>query len=410
VEFQFPTLDQICANILLLGRGALFWKLDLSQAYRNLPLHFMLWPRFAFTYGKEVFVDTRLPFGLRSAPYVFCKFMVIVVWTLAYVLGTESIFAYIDDIVGLEAPSMWSAGILRYQLAQAVLEWLGLLLSEKRVAPCTRGEILGIVVDTDEFTLSIPSERIELMRAQLSEFLDRNKMSRKEMESLIGSLKYFARVMRPARIFVARLIRFMYSIVTARSSTQVTLPALIREDLQWWYERVQRLNGTYHFYEPDVLASAAHFFADACAQGFACVFETEYFYFDWTNEQRAVVLRNMAVGECYAITCAAVVFALKLENKSFVLHSDSQDTVDVISRYYAKNRQLAEIVRTLASVQCDHHFSFTIEHIEGEKNIVADCISRSDMCRLQRLLGMKAVATLKRITVTADQMPPFPPR
>jgi hypothetical protein len=90
VEFQFPTLDQICANILLLGRGALFWKLDLSQAYRNLPLHFMLWPRFAFTYGSGVFVDTRLPFGLRSAPYVFCKFMVIVVWTLAYVLGTES--------------------------------------------------------------------------------------------------------------------------------------------------------------------------------------------------------------------------------------------------------------------------------------------------------------------------------
>jgi hypothetical protein len=118
----------------------------------------------------------------------------------------------------------------------------------------------------------------------------------------------------------------------------------------------------------------------------------------------------MAVGECYAITCAAVVFARKLENKSFVLHSDSQDTVDVISRYYAKDRQLAEIVRTLASVQCDNHFSFTIEHIEGEKNIVADCISRSDMCRLQRLLGMEAVAMLKRITVTADQMPLFPPR
>jgi hypothetical protein len=85
---------------------------------------------------------------------------------------------------------------LRFQIAQSILQLLGFTLSDKILRPCTCGEILGIIliVDTAAFTLSIPVERVEIMRSQLAEFLHRQSMSRKEIESLVGSLvlKYFA--------------------------------------------------------------------------------------------------------------------------------------------------------------------------------------------------------------------------
>jgi hypothetical protein len=57
----------------------------------------------------------------------------------------------------------------------------------------------------------------------------------------------------------------------------------------------------------------------------------------------------MAISERYAITCAAAIIAPRgrLQNKSFIFHSDSQVTVNAISRYYAREKHLAEIVRSL---------------------------------------------------------------
>lgn len=406
-EFKFPALDQICAMITAFGKGCIFWKLDLAHAYRNIPTHPSMWARFCFVINGSLFLDTRLPFGLRSAPFIFCKFMSIVVWTIAFVIGSESLFAYIDDIIALEAPSYFSAALLRFQLAKTVLLLLGMDLSEKILPPCTCGEILGIIVDTTAFTLSIPHERIQLMQQRLAQVLNRASLSRKEAESLVGSLKYFARVMRPARIFIARLIRFMYSI-HGHPAAQVTLTPLLQQDIVWWHERVERLNGTHHFYEKDRLASAAHFYADACADGFACVYGNRFYYRAWTEAQRAIVLRNMAIGECYAITCAAAIFARDLRDKCFVLHSDSMDTVEVITRYYARDPALAEIVRTLAALECDNHFSFSIVHISGELNWIADSLSRLDFLRLQRLLGLEAASALQRIIVSEETLPCFP--
>ena len=61
-------MDDLVKETLRLGKGAEMAKVDVSQAYKNVPVH----PADRHLLGMEwegrVYVDGMLPFGLRSAP------------------------------------------------------------------------------------------------------------------------------------------------------------------------------------------------------------------------------------------------------------------------------------------------------------------------------------------------------
>ena len=65
------TVDNAVDQIIRTGRGARLAKIDVKHAYRNVPVHpddrLLLGMKFKDT----VYVDTTLPFGLRSAPKIF---------------------------------------------------------------------------------------------------------------------------------------------------------------------------------------------------------------------------------------------------------------------------------------------------------------------------------------------------
>ena len=62
------------------GRGALMAKVDVKNAYRNVPVH----PDNRWLMGmlreSVLFIDTTLPFGLRLAPNIFTAIADITEW------------------------------------------------------------------------------------------------------------------------------------------------------------------------------------------------------------------------------------------------------------------------------------------------------------------------------------------
>ncbi len=78
-------------------RGALLAKVDVKSAYRNIPvLMGMLW-------GENLFIDTALLFGLRSAPKTFSAVADAVEW-VARQEGVKNIIHYLDDFLIVAAP------------------------------------------------------------------------------------------------------------------------------------------------------------------------------------------------------------------------------------------------------------------------------------------------------------------
>ena len=70
-SLSYISVDAVISGIVSLGRGALMAKMDIQQAYRNIPVHPGDRPLLGMHWKGSVFMDAALPFGLRSAPLIF---------------------------------------------------------------------------------------------------------------------------------------------------------------------------------------------------------------------------------------------------------------------------------------------------------------------------------------------------
>ena len=100
-----PTLPLMSSSKnLQLGQGTLLAKMDIKQAYRNIPVHpedrlllGMLWE------GKA-YVDAALLFGLRSAPLIFSAVANALLWIMKQ-RGVSYADSYIDDFITAGVPN-----------------------------------------------------------------------------------------------------------------------------------------------------------------------------------------------------------------------------------------------------------------------------------------------------------------
>ena len=95
---SFATVDEAVYHILKLGRSSLLVKIDIEHAYRNVPVHIDDRPLLGMEWNSTVFVDTVLPFGLRSAPKIFCSIADALEWILLK-HGISFSLHYLDDFL-----------------------------------------------------------------------------------------------------------------------------------------------------------------------------------------------------------------------------------------------------------------------------------------------------------------------
>lgn len=94
----YVTIDNVAEVVLALGKGAYMGKCDVKNAYRIIPVHPSDRWLLGVKWQEAVYEDTRLPFGLRSAPKVFTAVADAFQWILVS-KGINFVFHYIDDIV-----------------------------------------------------------------------------------------------------------------------------------------------------------------------------------------------------------------------------------------------------------------------------------------------------------------------
>ena len=79
-SLEYVTVDVVAKVAVQLGKGAFLSKVDIRSAYRTIPVHhddrFLL----GMCWEGRLFVDTVLPFGLRSAPKIFTAVADAVEW------------------------------------------------------------------------------------------------------------------------------------------------------------------------------------------------------------------------------------------------------------------------------------------------------------------------------------------
>lgn len=191
-SLQYTSVEKIAVAAQSLGAGALLAKLDVRSAYRLVPVHRRDRPLLAVTWKGGIFVDGMLPFGLRSAPKIFTAVADALEWILRS-RGVRHVDHYLDDFVTFGPPNSDECGAAMATICRICAE-LGIpLATDKLVGPTHCLTFLGIEVDTQAAVLRLPQEKLARIRSALRQWSRRKSCTRRELESLIGTLQHACR-------------------------------------------------------------------------------------------------------------------------------------------------------------------------------------------------------------------------
>lgn len=109
-SLSYISIDEVVKCIISQGQGAMLAKIDVKQAYRNIPVHPEDRPLLGMAWRGKVYLDKVLPFGLRSAPLIFSAIADALQWIIQ-AQGVEFLFHYLDDLLQLASQELLNVRI-----------------------------------------------------------------------------------------------------------------------------------------------------------------------------------------------------------------------------------------------------------------------------------------------------------
>lgn len=259
---SYTSVDHLASLVLNEGKGSFLVKADISEAYRIIPVH----PQDRWLLGvcweESVYIDTVLPFGLRSAPKIFSAVADAAQWVLVN-KGIPKVLHYLDDYA-LVAKDKREAE-QRKHILTSTFGALGIPLEPSKMeGPETCLTFLGIEVDTLALQLRLPEAKLSRLIAELEVTLKLKAITKRKLQSIVGLLQHAAKVVKPGRSFVRRLYALLTQVGPGHTQNHLLrLNTAARADLLWWHTFVTRWNGTSMLWHVNVESPDVIVFSDA---------------------------------------------------------------------------------------------------------------------------------------------------
>ena len=373
-SLRYIRVNDITDKLSTIGPGTQMTKVDIESAHRLVPVH----PNDRHLLGMEwrgsIYIDTMLPFGLRSAPKVFNAVADAIEWMLK-AKGVTHLAHYLDDFI-----LIGKAGTSECQRnLQAVLEECAALrvpLARHKLRPGTCLVFLGIVLDTVKMEIRLPAEKLRGLRRLIKSWRCRRVCTRRELESLAGHLCHACKVVRPGR----RFLRGIFQLISRFSKPhfKIRLNSEFRADLEWWHSFIQDWNGVSMLYKTSIQTPDVQVWSDASgAWGCAAIHHHQWFQIRWSDYPEFQDV-SIAAKELLPIVVAATVWGNRWSRSTVCFHCDNQAVVDVIRGGYCKDKYLAHMLRCMFFLEAHFAFTATARHIPGIENTQADALSRNN--------------------------------
>ena len=207
-DLTLPKVDDLVKAIMDIGPSALLWKTDFSAFYKQLNTDPAQINTLGFAYAGSIYIENRLPFGLRSA----CLNAQRVTNAAIRIYRTKSggfAIGYVDDCVGASRPLR---AVADYDSFIVLSDELGLLFTlEKCVRPVPCLVWIGLEFDAPNMCLRIPPDKKARIIAALREWLDTARSSKSHLQSLLGSLNHATSAIVVGRAFTGHILDLIKS-------------------------------------------------------------------------------------------------------------------------------------------------------------------------------------------------------
>ena len=373
-SLQYTSVDEAARRMVHLGKGTLLAKMDIQQAYRNIPVAPEDRHLLGLLWENKIYIDQVLPFGLRSAPIIFSAVADALLWIMTQ-RGASWAIHYIDDFLTMGSPGSTEC-VDNMKIMQQTADLAGLPLEpSKSVGPATSLTFLGIEIDSMENSLKLPADKLEHIKHSLGCWRGVKACRKRDLLSLIGSLSHASKVVRPGRAFLRRLIDLSMS--TKQLDHFIRLNADARSDIEWWWQFIETWNGTSA--APSLVSQQPEVSITADASGtWGCgaYYNTHWFQLPWNGMLRHA---HISVKELTPIVIAAALWGQYWFLKSVRIWSDNTAAVAAINNNSSRCKDTAHLLRCLAFLSARFQCQFSASHIPGVHNNTADALSRNQL-------------------------------
>jgi hypothetical protein len=380
---KYTKFDTVISKIKTFGTGTLLWKADIKDAFRLLPVRQADQRFLGFTFDEKFYLDLCLSFGLRSSCAIFEKFSKFLNFTVSLGMSkNQDIQHYIDDFIGMiKADAVHEPSQLDY--FKNVCVELGVPLAEHKFeGPCTRLTFLGLEIDTIQMQVRVPVDKVEATREKIQQFLQSKRISLQKLQSLLGSLSFLCRAVRPGRVFTRRLFDLTKGVKKPFYKIRITKQA--RLDASLWLTFLQDFNGISPILDsqwdgPNTLRLVT----DASSLiGFGGYFQTQWFKGIWPTSLRRA---SMALLEIFPIVLAVLTFYDQMCNKRLLIFCDNEAVTIILKKQTSKCPKIMCLLRKLTLACLKFNIVIQARHLSAVDNGIADSLSRARMDRFRAL-------------------------
>ena len=377
-KLHYPTVDDYVRLILHNGVGCLLYKVDLARAFRMIPADPLDYPLLGISWNDKIYIDTAIGFGLRTGSMICQR----VTDAIGYVMGQRygaKTLQYVDDCVGVEGND--ATAMDAYTNLRRVISSLGLQeASDKLCPPSTCMEFIGITFDTVTSTISIPTTKIAEIMALVRTWQGRSCATKHQLQSLLGKLHHVSKCVKPARLFVSRMLDTLRS---APDRGRVALNADFQRDLQWFANFLPTYNDRNMMQYVGLSTTDLILEVDACLTGIGGIFRNEFYF---TPIPADIPLCQYHITHLEFLN---ILIALKLWKRHFTGHHvcvrcDNMACVYVLNTGRSRDPFLLKCAREIWLLAASYDFNISAMHVTSRDNARADALSRA-VARSQHL-------------------------
>ena len=346
-------------------------SIDLKDAYLQIPIHKGSRHLLRFPHQGRVWQFKALPFGLSSAPQTFTRVMTPIAAHL-HKLGYR-LLRYLDDWLIL-AQSREGALEAR-DITLSLCKELGVVvnLEKSDLHPSQEVTYLGMRINSTTFTASPTLKRIDTFTQIVDEFTSCRNPPVTLWRSLLGHMSSFTALVQNSRLRTRSLQIALREQWNYRDTSQTAVwNEECKRDLDWWRDEVRLTQGIPLSKE----IPQESLWTDASDIGWGAHLRDQFISGIWSPQER---LLQINWRELRAIGLALQHFQHTLVNKVVAVHSDNTSALAYLQKEGGTvsgtlNAEAQRILRWTERA----NISLRPQFVMGEKNVLADILSRSD--------------------------------
>ena len=361
-------------------------KIDIKSAYRHVGIHPSQFPVTGLQWqfngdSKPTYMfDTRLMFGASESVGTFHRITQSIVRMMRKRVKNCSVLCYLDDFLIISKNKHTCANATN--ILTNLLQDLGFTINWTKLVPPTQTiTFLGIAIDSNNLSISIPDTKLSEIKECANTLLQKQKLTKRELQSLIGKIAWGAKCIKAIRPTLRSLIDLQKRLKHSSHRTRLSQNAKL--DIQFFLQWCVRFNGVVFFCKTDKPQPDTTLYCDASLKAGAAYHNSDFVYVNWQADMQDMSSEPIFVKEVGAIILAFRRWHPRWSYKTIHVYTDNKGAEWALRKGLTKNASANIMLKELLWLCAWYNISYKMHYISTKDNYIADALSRLDDPRFQ---------------------------